>query len=653
MIKLTNAALQRGQKVLFEDASFTLHDGYRCGISGQNGTGKSSLFQLILGQLAVDKGELSLPPHAVIAHVAQETPSLNQSAVEYVMDGDEPCRAAEREVVRYEAMEINTAEAATGMAEAIAEFERLGGYTMRARAAKLLDGLGFSPDQIDLPVSDFSGGWRMRLNLAQALMSPSDILLLDEPTNHLDMEAVLWLEQWLNRYQNTLLLISHDRDFLNAVCDHIIHLHQQDMTLYTGNYDDFERMRAEKMLQQQSAYTKQQAEIAHMEDYVRRFRAKATKAKQAQSRLKALERMTKIAPLQRENPFTFSFLPPERAGDPLLRLEQVGIGYGDQPVLTDVNLSFRAGDRFGVLGQNGSGKSTLIKFIAGNLTSQTGTIHQTDKLRTGYFAQHQMEALDGNASPLLIIQRLDKKATEQSIKNFLGGFNFKGDRVNDPVHIMSGGEKARLAMAALVWQKPNLLLLDEPTNHLDIQMRDAITLALQNFEGAILVISHDRYLLRACVDQFIWVHDGSVSPFDGDLDDYKKQLQQLKKQENATSAAIGNAESASNQKPTDTSANQTNTQKAARQLSAEQRQQLKPLRQKLRTAEQHLDKLLDKAAKLSAALADSTIYDDANKDKLQQLLAEHSDTKQQLEEVEETWMLLTEEMESAIQAFEV
>lgn len=642
MIKLEKATLQRGPNILIDQSDLTVYPGHRCGISGANGTGKSSLFKLLLGELSLDKGELTLPQQAVIAHVAQETPSLPCAAVEYVMDGDQAFRAAERRVERLQNIDNPTDAEATELAVAIGDFEQMDGYTARARAGKLLNGLGFSPDEIDWPVSEFSGGWRMRLNLAQALMCKSDILLLDEPTNHLDVEAVMWLERWLAQYNNTLLLISHDRDFLNAVCNHIIHLHDQKLTIYKGDFDDFERMRAEKMAHQQAAYEKQQDEIAHLENFIRRFKAKASKAKQAQSRVKALEKMAKVAPLKSENPFTFQFMAPEQAGDPLLRLDNVVLGYGQTEVLRQVNLSLRSGDRYGLLGQNGQGKSTLLKHLAGDLPAISGLQQQTDRLKIGYFAQHQMDALDLEATPLVIIQRLDQKAKEQAIKNFLGGFNFKGDRVNEPVSIFSGGEKARLALAVLVWQRPNLLLLDEPTNHLDLQMRDALTHALQDFVGAIVIISHDRYLLRACCDEFLWIHDGQVQTLEGDLDDYRQMLLSVER-------GVLPSDSSDESKRESNTIKSTNSKHAQRKRSAAKRAELKPLTQALRQVEKRLDRLTRKEADYAAELSDEKWYQEPNKSELQDLLRQHADTKQALAEAEEEWLSLSEQIEAAEQ----
>ncbi|MFO7592753.1 MAG: ATP-binding cassette domain-containing protein, partial [Pseudomonadota bacterium] len=516
MIRFNALSLRRGPRLLFADACLTINPGQKVGITGANGCGKSSLFALIRNELHADSGELSLPPDWVIAHVAQETPATERSAIDYVLDGDAELRQLEQQ--------LRDAEADNDghlLGELHARMENIGGYTAHARAARLLDGLGFTGEQIEQPVRAFSGGWRMRLNLAQALMCRSDLLLLDEPTNHLDLDAVIWLQEWLAQYPGTLLLISHDRDFLDEVANTILHIEQQRLTLYTGNYSAFEQMRAEKLALQQSAYEKQQKEIQHIESFVNRFRAKATKAKQAQSRLKSLERMERIAPAHVDSPFHFSFLPPHKLPTPLLTLDRVDVGYGGQAIVHGANLSLQPGDRIGLLGHNGAGKSTLIKHIAGELEPIAGEIITARELRIGYFAQHQLEQLDPEASPVQHLQRIDPKASEQSLRDYIGGFGFSNDMALSPVAPFSGGEKSRLVLAMLVYQRPNLLLLDEPTNHLDLEMRHAMAMALQEYQGALVVVSHDRHLLRSVTDTLYLVHDGQVKEFDGDLEDYR------------------------------------------------------------------------------------------------------------------------------------
>ncbi|MGD8484007.1 MAG: ATP-binding cassette domain-containing protein, partial [Thioalkalispiraceae bacterium] len=525
MLNFDQLSLRRGPRELLHDVSCVIHHGQKVGITGANGVGKSSLFALIRGQLQADSGDFALPANTVIAHVAQETPALDRPAIDYVIDGDQQLRDIEQRIRHAEQQHDGEQ-----LAHLYAELESIDGYSANTRAAKLMQGLGFSSAQQHTPVTDFSGGWRMRLNLAQALMCRSDLLLLDEPTNHLDLEAVLWLEDWLRSYPGTLLLISHDRDFLDRITTHIAHIEQGTLTLYTGNYSAFEIRRAEQLANQQAAYEKQQREIKHMQSFVDRFRAKATKARQAQSRLKALQRMEVISQAHVDSPFHFQFKQPDKLPDTLLQLDEVNIGYADTPILGKVTLSIRQGDRLGLLGYNGAGKSTLIKLLAGELSAQGGEIKTARDLNIGYFAQHQLEQLDGEASPLLHLQRLDPKATEQSLRNFLGGFGFGNDMAVSKVAPFSGGEKARLVLAMIVYQKPNLLLLDEPTNHLDLEMRHALSVALQDYVGAMLIVSHDRHLLRSVTDSLLLVADGRVSPFDGDLDDYRQWIKDQNKQ---------------------------------------------------------------------------------------------------------------------------
>lgn len=524
MIRLDGVTLMRGGDVLFADASLSLHPGWHVGLVGHNGTGKSSLFALLLGQLGVDAGNLSRPADWRMAHMAQEVGALDQSALDYVLDGDADLRALEAVLAQAEANPDATDP--MQLAHWHEQFATLDGYTARARAQTLLAGLGFSQAQQGQAVRSFSGGWRMRLNLARTLYQPSDLLLLDEPTNHLDLETVLWLQDWLRAYAGTLILISHDRDFLDAVCGHILHIHQQSLRLYTGNYSAFERQRAERLAQQQVLVAKQQAQRAHLEDYVRRFRAKATKAKQAQSRLKMLERLPAIALAHADSPFSFTLTAHDKTSSPLVGLRAASLGHAGNEVLARVNLELLPGSRIGLLGPNGAGKSTLIKSLMGALPLLAGERVAGEHLRLGYFAQHQIESLDMEASPLLLVQRLSPQVAEQSIRDFLGGFGFVGDDALVPCGPFSGGEKARLALALLAWQRPNVLLLDEPTNHLDLDMREALTLALQDFAGAVVLVSHDRHLLSSTVDDFYLVADGRVQLFDGDLDDYAVWLKQ-------------------------------------------------------------------------------------------------------------------------------
>ncbi len=626
MLNFSDLALRRGPRLLFEHASFTIHAGNKVGLTGANGTGKSSLFALIRDELQADAGELSLPPHAVIAHVAQETPAVDRPAREYVIDGDKELRRIEQELQRAEQSDDGALQASLH-----GQLDNIGGYTAAARAARLLSGLGFTHQQQSAPVSSFSGGWRMRLNLAQALMCRSDILLLDEPTNHLDLDAVLWLEDWLQAYPGTLLLISHYRDFLDRVVNVIAHIEQAGITLYTGNYTAFESQRLERLAQQQAAHEKQQREIDHMQSFVDRFRAKATKAKQAQSRLKALERMTRIAPAHVDSPFHFSFRPAEKLPHTLLVLEDTTVGYGGKPLLAPIRFSLSPGARIGLLGPNGAGKSTLIKLLAGELAPLQGERIPARYLQLGYFAQHQLEQLDSKASALLHLQRIDSKASEQSLRDYLGGFGFNGERATDPVEPFSGGEKARLVLALLTYQRPNVLLLDEPTNHLDLEMRLALTLALQDYAGAMVIVSHDRHLLRTVTDEFYLVHDGKVEPFNGDLDDYRSYIQQRNNAETGNDGL--------------SAANPGLSRKDQRRQAAERRKQLQPLHNKLKKIERTLAKLEEQKTQLENALADSCLYEDSNKDKLRELLQQQASNQRDLAQQEEDWFMVNEALE--------
>ncbi len=625
MLKFTDLSLRRGPRLLFEQASFTIHPGHKAGLTGANGCGKSSLFALLRGELQADGGDYSMPPKWVIAHVAQETPAVERSAIDYVLDGDTELREVEAALER-----AVMADDGHQQGELHARLEAIEGYTARSRAARLLHGLGFKPGEEERLVTTFSGGWRMRLNLAQALMCRSDLLLLDEPTNHLDLDAVIWLQEWLRSYPGTLLLISHDRDFLDEVVDEILHVEQQRITLYSGNYTAFERIRAERLAGQQAAYEKQQREIKHVQSYIDRFRAKATKAKQAQSRIKALERMELIAPAHVDSPFHFAFKSPHKLPDPLLALDQVDAGYGDTYILNGVSLSLHPGDRIGLLGHNGAGKSTLIKLIAGELQSRSGEVKTAKELKVGYFAQHQLEQLHAESTPVEHLQRLDPRADEQSLRDYIGGFGFNNERALSPVAPFSGGEKARLVLALLVYQRPNLLLLDEPTNHLDLEMRHALALALQGFEGALVVVSHDRHLLRSVTDRLLLVHNGKAEEFDGDLDDYRRWLASEQKEEEAETKSTSN----------------TVSRKEQRRLEAERRQQLQPLKKKLQLLEKQLDTLTTRRDEIEAQLADSEIYSDENKEKLKQLLQEKGELDTTLSDAEEQWLELSEELEA-------
>ena len=635
MLVFSDLTLRRGTKALLESTTFAIHPGQKAGITGANGVGKSTLFALIRGELAQDTGNFSMPPAWVIAHVKQETPSSAQSALDYALEGD-----AEYVSLREQLEHADGAH----LGELHARLDAIDGYTAESRAATLLHGLGFRPEEIARPVSSFSGGWRMRLNLAQALMCRSDLLLLDEPTNHLDLDAVIWLQDWLKSYRGTLLLISHDREFLDAICTHIGHIEHARLALYTGNYSAFEVLRAEKLSQQQSAYEKQKREREHMQKYIDRFRAQATKARQAQSRLKALERMEVIAPAHVDSPFSFSFRDPEKLPERLLNMTGVGVGYGDKTIVAGVRLQILPGERIGLIGPNGAGKSTLIKFLAGQLAAQAGECWQAQDLKIGYFAQHQLEQLNPQNTPLQHLRELDKQAREQDLRNFLGGFAFHGERVDEAVAPFSGGEKARLALALLIYQRPNLLLLDEPTNHLDLDMRLALSMALQAFPGAMVIVSHDRHMLKTVTDTLLLVDSGKVTEFDGDLEDYASWLQNRFRREEDDSGR-GDRESSVQQVVAQHS---SAGRKDQRREAAEKRKQLQPLKQKVDKLEKEMDKLNQQKEQLETALADPDVYSEANKQRLKQLLLEKSTLDGRLEEVEMAWMEASEAYEAGM-----
>ena len=625
MLNFKNIALRRGVRVLFSNSSFTIHKGQKVGFTGANGAGKSSLFALVKNELHLDEGDFSMPPNLEIAHVAQETPAVACSAIDYVIDGDQEYRRLQAQLKQ---AEQDGSKAQLSLRHPL---DVIGGYTAQTRASRLMNGLGFTPDQENNSVGSFSGGWRMRLNLAQALMCRSDVLLLDEPTNHLDLDAVIWLQDWLCKYPGTLLLISHDRDFLDTITDHIVHIEQGKAEIYTGNYSAFEKMRAEKLAQQQSAFLKQQREIAHMQSFVDRFKAQATKARQAQSRIKALERMELIAMAHVDSPFDFSFAKPDKMPNPLLSLDKTDIGYGSTCVLKKAGLSISPGDRIGLLGPNGAGKSSLIKVLAGDMQPLSGTRYEAEALKIGYFAQHQLEQLQLDETPLWHLQKLDKQATEKELRNFLGGFDFQGDKVLEAVRPFSGGEKARLVLAMLVYQNPNLLLLDEPTNHLDLEMRHALSVALQDYQGAIVVVSHDRHLLRSVTDQLLLVAGGKVQPFDGDLDDYRLWLTEQKKGEEKTV----------------TDAEPTVSRKDQRKLDAERRQRNKPLYDALKKAEQAVEKYHNEQRQLEQLLADPDIYAETEKARLKQTLERKIQIDKALDIAEAEWIEAEENIENA------
>ena len=633
MIELKNLTLQRGSKLLLDKANLTVSPQRRVGLVGRNGTGKSSLFALIKGEIAQDGGDVLLPAHWKLASVAQETPALDISALDYVLQGD-----GELQLFQTALQEAEAKNDGMKQAEYHAKLEEIDAYSAPARAAKLLSGLGFSQEEHGRPVKSFSGGWRMRLNLAQALMCRADLLLLDEPTNHLDLETVLWLENHLSGLPCTQIIISHDRDFLNATTTQTVELSDQKLTLYGGNYDFYQAERARRLAQQQAAYIKQQAQIKHLQSFIDRFKAKATKAVQAQSRMKALDKLERIAPAHFDSGFSFEFDSPAHLPNPLLQLDKADLGYGGEPVLHGIDLSLESGARYGLLGVNGSGKSTFIKTLAGELNVLSGRIVRSDKLNIGYFAQHQLDTLRPDQSPLWHIQKLSPDVREQEIRNFLGSFNFVGDAALQKTEPFSGGEKARLALAMIVWQKPNLLLLDEPTNHLDLDMRHALTLALQSFQGALIVVSHDRSLLEATTDSFLLIEQGRLKTFDGDLEDYRRYRLA---QENAAAPA------ASAQ-----SRNRRDAKRVEAQIRQEKARLGKPLQQKIDQAEKEMAALSEIQTACEAFLAQEDAYSDANKAKLQQTLAQLAETKVKLEKQEENWLAWQEELEQINHAVE-
>lgn len=628
MIQADDIALIRGGKQLLQHSHFTIFAGQRVGLVGANGSGKSSLFALLRKELKEDEGYLTLPAQWRIASVAQETPALETSALEYVITGDH-----EYIHLRTKLKQAEQSDDGESIAIIHGQLDAIGGYQIEPRAASLLTGLGFNQEQLAQPVSSFSGGWRMRLNLAQALIARSDLLLLDEPTNHLDLDAIYWLENWLLRFDGTLILISHDRDFLDSVITHTIHIDQQTTNSYTGNYSSFQRQRSEKRAQQRQVYEKQQTQRAHLQSFIDRFRAQATKARQAQSRIKALEKLNASAPIDEASAFEFSFFPPGKLPNPLIEMEKLQAGYGEKLILDNIHLNLVPGSRIGLLGHNGAGKSTLMKLLAGTLQPKQGERRVSAGLTIGYFAQHQLETLEPADSPIAHLQRLDKHASEQSLRDYLGSFGFKGDSAFAPTGPFSGGEKARLVLALIVYQRPNLLLLDEPTNHLDLDIREALIRALQDFTGAMVIVSHDRHFLRATVDDYYLVAHHKVEAFDGTLEDYQQWVEN---------------DRAAQQKPatSDSVEEQKNNRKAQRQQAADQRKQLKPLRDKLKKAEHLMEQSSEKLNAVHEALSDSSIYDDERKAELTALLKDQVHYQHQLEEAEAQWLECSEILES-------
>jgi len=662
MIRFLNVSLMRGIKPLLENADLTLNPGDKIGLIGANGAGKSSLFAMLRNELHADQGEIDFPAKWRMAYVAQETPALDRPALEYAIDGDVTLRRLQAELEALEAAP-HTHDNGIEMGNVHGALMDADAYTVQSRGEQLLLGLGFTLDQMQQPVASFSGGWRMRLNLAQALMCPSDLLLLDEPTNHLDLDAIIWLEDWLKRYQGTLVIISHDRDFLDEIVNVVVHIDERKLKRYSGNYSSFERQRAAAMVLAASAMEKQQRARAHLESFIDRFKAKASKARQAQSRMKQLAKMEELAPLRAAAEFSFEFREPLAAPNPLLVMEKVDAGYpildehgdkvGAKTIVNHIDFSLQIGQRIGLLGVNGAGKSTLIKTIAGELAPLTGESTLGKGLSIGYFAQHQVEMLRHDESPLWHLAKIAPTVREQELRNFLGGFNFPGTMVTSPIRPFSGGEKARLALALIVWQRPNLLLLDEPTNHLDLETREALTMALAQFEGTLVVVSHDRHLLRATTDEFIIVANGRLQPFDGDLDDYKDWLFKTKlgkgtdllplpKAAAAAAAAVAAPVVVAPPVP-------PAERKEQKRLGAEERQRVaalkKPIENRLKRVEEQMAKLNTKKADIDARLLEPSIYDADKKDALKTLVADQAFCVRDLATLENEWLELQEQLE--------
>ncbi len=629
MLSFQQLACRRDGHVLFDDVNLVIHTGQKVGVVGKNGCGKSSLFQMVLGLLDTDEGSVGYPQDTRLSNVAQDTPAVERSAIDYVIDGHKTYRQLEQQAA--------AAESVGGVeyANSLAALEDAGAYQIQPQASALLNGLGFSTDQHSWSVSQFSGGWRMRLNLAQALMCPCDLLLLDEPTNHLDLDAVLWLEQWLRSFDGTLLLISHDREFLDRVCTHVAHIERQKITLYRGNYSAFEKLRAAQLANQQAFYERQQKQRQHMQSFVDRFRAQATKARQAQSRLKMLERLEDIGPAHVDSEFQFEFQPPDSLPNPLLTLDKVALGYGDSRVLENVSVSIQQGDRIGLLGANGAGKSTLVKALVGELSPSAGERRASRNLVVGYFAQHQVDDQPAEMQPLTLLLARYPELSESQGRKYLGGYGFNGDAVFQTIDTLSGGERARLALAMIIRQRPNLLLLDEPTNHLDIDMRHALTDALQGFNGALVVISHDRSLLRASVDSLMLVAHRRVKPFDDDLDGYAKWLSEQRDS--------GGSSKSANESRQDSAL----SRKERKQADAERRKQLAPMRRAVDQQSTLVGKITDELSAVRNTLGLNDLYTEGRKSDLARFLQEEATLAARLDDAEEALLLQMEELEQA------
>jgi len=636
MITLKKVSIWRGENEIFTNLNLAFHPGQRVGIFGRNGAGKSTLFALLTGEIGTDQGDFSIPNSWRLAHLRQDTLPVKTTALDWVLDGDSVLRTLEAEI-----QEADEKHQHDKLAQLYSRLEDIDGYTAPARAAEILNGLGFSASEFEKPYNEFSGGWRIRLNLAQTLMCPSDLLLLDEPTNHLDLVTTLWLESWLLRYSGTVLVIAHDRDFLNTVSTHIAHLANKTIKVYRGNFENFERVRGEQLLAEEAAFNRQAREIKHMQKFIDRFRAKATKAKQAQSRIKALDRMTKLAPAYTDSPYQFSFPNPERLPQELLRLENAQLGYGKSVVLSDVKLELFPGSRTGVLGANGTGKSTLVKVLADEMSVLSGKLirnsqYNRDSGAIGYFAQHQIEQLESSASGLELLKRYETEnssgsgATTQALRNYLGGWGFQGDMATRACGQLSGGERARLVLCLIAWQKPAMLLLDEPTNHLDLDMRHALAVALQEYEGALIIVSHDRHLMGQVADEFLVTENGRVQHYRGDLENYTAELKSQKSGQREPSSGLL-------------------SKKEKRRLSAEARAASKTLRDNIRNTEKQIARLTSQLQACIQKLEDPDLYHAGNacadaeklksdKAEIRKLTLEQSTIKGKISKLEDQWM---------------
>ena len=617
MILLRNLTLARGAQILIAGASLTLERGWKVGLVGANGSGKSSLLALISGELAPDAGDCEVQPGTRLARIEQEAPALEQRVLDYLLDADAGLRTAESEILAAEA---------SGDGERLAlaheHYAHADGYTAQGRALALLAGLGFSQEDASHPVREFSGGYRMRLNLGRALMRPSDLLLLDEPTNHLDLDTILWLESWMRGYAGTLIVVSHDRDFLDRVTDRTLAISGEALRLYSGNYSAYERQHAMELEQQSALVAKQERDIRRITSFVERFRAKATKARQAQSRLKQLERMVRVAPVYAAETFRFRFEEPERLPERIISLEDVSAGYGDRPVLSGVSLTIAGGDRLAVIGANGAGKTTLVRLLAGELAPLAGRRSESRGIVIGYFAQHQVELLRPEETPLGMMVRVFRHEREQQLRDFLGGFGFAGERAQRPIGPLSGGEKSRLALAMLVRQRPNLLLLDEPTNHLDLEMRRSLALALQSYSGALIIVSHDRHLLATCADRILVVSGGRVSEFDGDLEDYRQLRLKEERGTRRETQTLGRRDE----------------RRAEAEARSSRRGRLRPLEKQLAALEARVDALSREADAVRTALAEPAAYSDDARERLRELMQSEARLSADLAEAEEAWL---------------